>query len=218
MPIASQTDLCNLALAELGARRITSFESDTTVEAKACRLHLSQVRDSLLETHQWDFATHRSALAKLPPNPADTEYSECWQLPNDFIRLIRISGNSALNSVQTFAREGQTLLTRHISSATLPIVYIRSSVDVNLWPALFVDAVAYKLAARIAGDVTQNPALANDALQKLQTLALPAAQTSDARQTLSGENFGPFHMLAQSPLVAARLNHSSSPHLIPPPA
>jgi hypothetical protein len=204
--ISSKTDLCNLALAELGARRITSYESDTTVEAKACRLHLDQVINSLLERHQWDFATQHATLSPLAtvPNP---EWSAAYQLPGDFIRLIRVSSGYVLTPVQDFAIQGRKILIRG-GSATLPVVYVGNTTPVPDWPALFIDAVAYKLAARIAGDVTQNPALANDAIQKLESLALPHAQTSDARQSLSGENFGPRHMSAQSPLVQARLGGS----------
>ena len=47
MPLSSKTDICNLALAELGARRITSYDADTTVEANACRLHLDHVIDKV---------------------------------------------------------------------------------------------------------------------------------------------------------------------------
>lgn len=198
----SKTDLCNLALAELGARRITSYESETTVEAKACRLHLDHIIDTLLERHQWNHATKSIALSKLAtvPNP---EWTAAYQIPGDFIRLIRISTGSSFNSLQNFSLEGRNILTTGTAS-TLPILYVSNNVPVPQWPPLFVDSVVYKLAAKIAGDVTQNPALADSALNKLESLALPVAQTADARQTLSGENFGPTHIAAQSPLVAAR--------------
>lgn len=211
MPITSKTELCNLALAELGARRITSYESDTTVEANACRLQLDHVIATLLERHQWDFATKSTNLSALPNVPS-AKWTNAWQFPTDFVRLIEVSSGSHLNSVQNFAIEGRTLMTLG-GGDTLPISYVSSAVPINYWPALFVDAVIYKLAARIAGDVTQNPALADAAIQKLEQLALPAAVTSDARQTLSGENFGPQHIAAQSPLVAARFRcHGLAPY------
>lgn len=209
----SKTDLCNLALAELGARRITSYESETTVEAKACRLHLDHIIDTLLERHQWNHATKSIALSKLAtvPNP---EWAAAYQIPADFVRLIRISTGSSLNSLQNFAIEGRHILTATTDS-TLPILYVANNTPVPHWPPLFVDAVVYKLAAKIAGDVTQNPTLADSALNKLESLALPVAQTSDARQTLSGENFGPAHIAAQSPLVAARYRTGGRAPYIP---
>ena len=204
--INSKTDLSNLALAELGARRITSYESDTTVEAKACRLHLDHVINTLLERHQWDFATTHAQLSALAnvPNP---EWGSAYQLPIDCVRFIRVSSGYHITPVQDFAIQGRTIHANG-TAATLPIVYVSNAKPVPHWPSLFIDAVAYKLAARIAGDVTQNPALASDALQKLESLALPHAQTSDARQGLSGENYGPLNMSSTSPLVIARLSGS----------
>lgn len=206
MSINSKTDLCNLALAELGARRITSYDSDATVEAKACRLHLDHVTDTLLERHQWDFATSHAQLSALAtlPNP---EWDAAYQLPSDFIRFIRVSSGYAETPVQDFAIHGRNILVKG-TAATLPIVYISNASPIIYWPPLFIDAVIYKLAARIAGDVTQNPSLADSAIQKLESLALPHAQTSDSRQSLSGENFGPHHIAAQSPLVQTRLGRS----------
>jgi hypothetical protein len=215
MPLASKTDIANLALAELGARRITSYESDTTTEAKACRLHMDHVIDTLLERHQWNHATRAVSLSLLLSN-SNPEWAGAYQLPGDFIRLIRVSSGNTDSPVQDFAIEGRNILSRY-REATLPIVYVSNAVPVPHWTPLFTDAVVYKLSARIANDVTQNPALAEGALSKLEQLALPAAQTSDSRQTLSGENFGPRQIAAQSPLVAARFRHSGLAPYAPAP-
>lgn len=213
MAITSKTDVCNLALAELGARRISSYDADTTVEANACRLHLDHVVDTLLERHQWNFATARATLAKLAV-PGDSEWGETWQLPTDCVRLIRITTGDTQNPLRDFAVEGRRLLTRGVGEA-LRIVYVSNSRPVAQWIPLFTDAVIYKLAARISGDVTQNPHLGEACLQKLEALALPAAQTADARETLSGENFGPRHLASMSALVAARFRADGRPPYVP---
>lgn len=213
MPLTSKTDVCNLALAELGARRISSYDSDTTVEAHACRLHLDHVVDTLLERHQWNFATTRATLAKLAA-PGDAEWAETWQLPTDCVRLIRITTGDTQNPLRDYAIEGRHLLTRGAGSG-LRIVYVSNARPVGQWIPLFTDAVVHKLAARICGDVTQNPALADGCLQKLESLALPAAQTADARETLSGENFGPRHLASMSALVGARFRADGRPPYVP---
>jgi hypothetical protein len=216
MPLTSKTALCNLALAELGARRITSYESTTTVEANACRLHLDHIIDTLLERHQWDFATKRASLSPVIDVPADGEWSNVWQLPGDFVRLIRISSGNPRSPGISFAKEGDHLLTTG-GDDTLPIVYVCNTMPITRWSPLFIDAVVYKLAARIAGDVTQNPALADAALSKLESLAMPQAVTADARQSLSGENYDPRHASAQSFLVASRFARSGVPQQLPLP-
>ncbi len=210
--LSSKTDICNLALAKLGARRISSYEADSTVEAKACRLQLDHVIGTLLERHQWNFATVRASLPRLASAPEDGEWTEVWQLPGDCVRLIRISSGDVVNPLRSYAMEGRRLLTRGGGDAALlPVVYITDARPVTEWSPLFTDAVVYRLAAEIAGDVTQNPTLADTCLRKLESLALPAAQTADARQALSGENFGAREMAGISGLVAARFRADGRP-------
>jgi hypothetical protein len=204
----SPTDVCNLALAKLGARRINDIASDETAEAKSCRLHFPMIRDGLLRRHQWSFATARATLSRLAEDPP-TEWSGAWQVPADLVRLVRIVGASPQNPVKAFALEGRRLLTR--GSTEVSIVYISNAVPVGEWDSLFVDAVRLSLAAAIAGDVTQNPALAQNALRELEALALPAAQTADAREVLSGENMGPATVASMSALVNARLRANGRP-------
>lgn len=213
MPITSKTDLCNLALAELGARRISSYDSDTTVEANACRLHLDHVVDTLLERHQWNFAMTRAVLARIALS-GDEEWSEAWQLPADCVRMVRISTGDVHNPVRDFAIEGRRLLTRGIRS-DLRLVYVSNARPVGQWMPLFTDAVVYKLASRICGDVTQNLQLAEGCVRKLENMALPTAQTADARETLSGENFGARQLASMSGLVAARFRADGRPPYVP---
>lgn len=203
MAITSTTQLANLALSEIGARRIDNLDSDTTTEAKSCNLHFNHCRDSLLRRHQWSFATTRAALSQLTADPIK-EWSAAWQLPTDCVRLIRVvsSANDAAIPTNLFTIEGRKLLTVDDDAKT--IVYISNAVPIGEWDALFVEAMTYALAARIANDVTQNPAAAQAATQKLEALALPTAQTADAREVLSGENFGPRHLIGRSGLVQAR--------------
>lgn len=93
--ITTTTDLSNLALSRLGARRLVSFDDDTTTEAKSCRLHLEQVRDALLRRHQWDFATTSAALVAAVDAPL-SEYETAWEMPADCVRIIRLSSGCLL--------------------------------------------------------------------------------------------------------------------------
>lgn len=208
--ITTKTDISNLALGKLAARRIASYDSDSTVEARACRLHLDHVVDTLLQRHQWNFGTARIGLSKLVDEPL-SEWAAAWQLPADCVRILRLSTDDPLNPIPSFAREGRKILCNETVEVNL--VYVTNLTPVNEWDPLFVDAVVFKLAAEIAGDVTQNPALADDCLKKLEALALPAAQTADARETNSGENFGALQLISQSQLVRTRLGGGSPAHL-----
>lgn len=196
--ITTTTELCNLALSKLGARRIASFEDNTTTEAKACRLHLFQVRDSLLRRHQWDFATTSKALSRIGEDPL-SEYESAWQMPVDCVRIIRLSSGDSNLPLMDFARRGRRILIN--GEDTLELVYVSNEVPVNEWDSLFVDALVLSLAGAIASDVTQNTGKAAECKQELEALALPTAQTADAREANSGENFGVSKLIAQSALA-----------------
>lgn len=199
--ITTTTDVCNLALARLGARRIADYAADTSTEAKSCRLHFEQVRDGLLRRHQWDFATLSVALIKLEDAPL-SEYAAAWQLPEDCERVIRISSGEPYHPVTCFARRGRQLLTADLAACEL--IYVSNAVEIDEWDSLFIEAVALKLAARIAGDVTQNPTLAAECNSELEAMALPTAQTADAREANSGEGFGIVDLVRNSALANSR--------------
>ena len=118
------------------------------------------------------------------------------------MRLIRVVGAHRDFPVRTFAVEGNCLLTSGGEVAS--IVYVADDIPIVHWPALFIDAAKYKLAAEINGDISRDGNLTQSALQRLESLALPAAQTSDARQTASGENYGPRQAIAGSALCQVR--------------
>lgn len=55
----TRTDLANIALGLLGARRIDDLDTSGSVEARACRLHFPHTFRSMLRRHQWSFGTRR---------------------------------------------------------------------------------------------------------------------------------------------------------------
>ena len=145
--------------------------------------------------------------------PIGDEWDAAWTLPTDMVRLIRIISGDVCNPVRSFAIEGRHLLTGLLTEVS--IAYVSNAVAVSDWDSLFVDAVTYKLAAAICQDVAQNPTLQASCLQKLESLALPAAQTADAREVLSGENFGPRELASQSGLVRSRFLSYARPPYVP---
>lgn len=202
--ITTETDVANIALAEIGGRQLTDLETDTSEEAKTCRQWFALIRDGLLSAYQWNFATTRADLTAA--TDPDTEWTSAWTLPDDHVRLIRIVGLNVDNPLREFALEGNTLLVNGLDSATdtLSIVYVSNAVAVTDWDALFIEALVYKLAAKIAPRIAQNDSLATNLLTKFQQLALPAATNKDAREVASGEGMSPQRLISQSPLCQAR--------------
>ena len=65
--MASEVDICNLALARLGDNAtVASIDPpEGSAQAEHCARFYAIARDSLLEMHAWKFATRRVQLAKL---------------------------------------------------------------------------------------------------------------------------------------------------------
>jgi hypothetical protein len=199
----SPTDIANLALSEIGARLIASLETENSEEARVCRLHYPQARDALLRQHQWNFAIVRADLSKLAEAPLD-DWDSAWQMPADCARVVRIASGNPQVVCGDFTIEGRTLLTRGVEVVSL--VYVSNAAPVPDWDSLFVEAMTYLLASKIAGPIAQSPGLATDMLNKFKQLALPEAKTVDAREVLSGENAGFRQLMLNSPLHNARFH------------
>jgi hypothetical protein len=181
--ITTVTQLCNLALSRIGARRLASYESDTTTEAVACRLHYELARDGLLRRHQWDFAKDSKPLSKLPA-AASPKYPAAWQLPADCVRVIDLTVDG--KPITDFARHGRLLLTDAHDAVELE--FVSNLVPVSQWDSLFVEALSLHLAKKICEDIAQNPQKMAEISSELESLALPTAQTADAREANSGGN------------------------------
>ncbi len=197
----TETEICNLALSEIGAKLISNYEEDSTEEARACRLHFAQTRDALLRRHQWNFAQLRADLSQDATAPV-SDWDSAWTLPADCVRLISLPSDSPYKPHQEFALEGRKVLVRDLDAVT--ILYVSNAVPVTEWDPLFVDALALSLAGKLAKCIAHDTAMSQAAAAQLAQLALPAAFTADARETMSNENHGPAWRRAKSSVVGAR--------------
>lgn len=85
MPATSKTILCNQALAMVGfAARIGDVDTENTPGANACRLFFDTVRDIILETRPWPFATRRWSLEDLGLTGTQwTDWAHRYKKPAD---------------------------------------------------------------------------------------------------------------------------------------
>lgn len=199
--MTTETEICNLALSEIGARQLVDFDTDTTEEARACRLHYAQTRDALLRRHQWNFALTRADLDEAADEPI-SDWDTAWELPADCVRVISLPSDTPYKPHQEFAVEGRLVLVRGLDAVTL--LYVSSAAPIADWDPLFIDAMALSLAIKLAKSIAHDVAMAQAAAATLAQLALPAAFTADARETLSNENHGPAWRRAKSSIVGSR--------------
>jgi hypothetical protein len=179
----NDTEICNLALAEIGDTYSITDINETSNQAAVCRRFFSHTRDLLLREHPWNFARQLSDLSALASAPAfgwDYQY----QLPTDFIRLIEFNGLDAWQTEDAYqlgsGPEGGTVLLSDDETAS--IVYIKRVTDANLFDPLFADAFALKLASRIANKLTKDESV-KDRLVRQAEFALAKAKQTDANET-----------------------------------
>ena len=144
--MASEVLICNAALQLIkNSKQITDLTQGTK-EANACEVIFEELRDSLLEMHNWNFATKRVKLGQLTTTPAfEWEYS--YQLPSDFLRAVSIHENSTGMDRIPYKIEGNTISS---DAADLYLRYISRENDPNKMPATFRVAFSKLLASRLA--------------------------------------------------------------------
>jgi hypothetical protein len=178
--MASKTDICNLALARLGAENIISIDDDTK-RAKTLKAVYDLVRDIVLADHPWNFAITRATLALLTTAP-EFGYCYAYQLPTDpfCLRVLGIVGDTAANVDPgiEYKIEGQRLLT-NVSPCN--IKYIARVTVEGVFTPSFCSALALRLAAEVAYKLTGNASLKGEAMKEYQ-LELGKAKSQNAQE------------------------------------
>lgn len=88
--MASQTEICNLALSHLGvAKPIANLESEKTAEAAACRTFYDITRRRMFRDFPWPFARRVVALGLVEETPND-DWSYSYRYPSGVIKIRKI--------------------------------------------------------------------------------------------------------------------------------
>ncbi len=196
--MASTVSICNLALGHLGADKIDAL-TEASSEARACNRFYAQTLDTLLAAGPpWRFARTEAVLAEVTGTAAG-RWAHTYALPVDLLRVraVRPPGGTLSGAIlpgdlqgvdadgAPYELSGDRLLC-DLSPASLR--YIRRVDDPSKFPPLFVEALSWHLAARLAMPLTREPGQRQAAFQMaLQTQA--AASAADANDERIGSGF-----------------------------
>lgn len=158
--MASTISICNQALSKVGADRIVSLQ-DETAQAKLLNAIFDVKRDAELAARPWTFAIKREMIPASSTPPA-FEWRYAYPLPSDYLALVQVgdsftfydNSSGEFGGQKTFEPEGGAILTNEASP--LKIRYIQRITNSGLFPPLFVEALACRLAAEICEKLTQN--------------------------------------------------------------
>lgn len=186
--MASEVNICNLALARLGDNAtVASIDPpEGSAQAEHCARFYPIARDSLLEMHAWKFATRRVQLAPLAVPSWD--WSFAYAEPTGALKLLGVLSATASNDDETQPYEaesdanGAAIILTNQEDASLR--FVARVTDTTKFSPLFVDALAWLLASYLAGPVLKGDAGAAMAKSCLQSFALAfsSAKVSDANQ------------------------------------
>ena len=176
----TEADVCNQALARLGAEKILGLD-DGSKGARYCRLFYEQTRDEVLRSHPWNFAMKREVLIRLTDDPP-FGWGRQYQLPGDFLRLVQLNGFAADEASRNSEIEGDKLL---CDEEMAQVRYVRRVEDAAQYDPLFAEALAVKLASKLAQPLTGSRSLAAEILQEYERVIAPLARRVDSQEDRS---------------------------------
>ena len=206
--MASEVDICNLALAHLGDEATVSAiaPSDGSQQADYCVRFYPIARDALIAMHAWSFATRRIALAEMAANESDT-WAYAYAAPVGALTIISVLEPETTDTfittdpsnpyfaqapqpgdtntqpyIQEVDASGNKIIYSDVEAANCR--YITSITDTTKFPPLVVIAIARLLAAYLAGPLIKGEAgmkVSQQQLQVFSKIEAPMAMTMDTK-------------------------------------
>lgn len=191
--MSSEVDICNLGLAHLGDEATVSSINppEGSAQAAHCSRFYPMARDSLLEMHNWGFATRRAVLAQLTNDRA--EWLFAYALPSSTLKVLSVLPPGATDELiasgayapQRYtlasAASGKVLYTNQENAILLYTVAVS---DTTQFSPLFKLTLSWYVASMLAGPVLKGDVGAAEAKRCMQMVGayLKQAKESDSNQ------------------------------------
>ncbi len=176
--MVTKLNICNLALAQLGQSPLTALNEDTE-RARRLNLFYEPVRDELLRTHNWRFASAENALIRVDiPAPAP---DFVYKYPAQALFVRRVFHANAVQQSLPFSEffdESTQQRVLRVPAAAARAQYTRRITDESIFDPGFVKAFSLALACDLAVTLTADSQLAGQLWTKYQ-LALEEARRSN---------------------------------------
>jgi len=172
----AKIDICNLALASIGADLIRSFD-DKNKRARMCDVFYDFTLRFLLGKHDWAFARGYATLKEIDLEEFDSEVpagQRAFLLPVDCARIQSMLPEGSVNQWEVF---GRYLYTPY--QGTVRVKYTKIINDCYLFSEGFINILSLGIAVRLCPSISQDKALTS-ALYKQYKLELNDLSTDDA--------------------------------------
>lgn len=179
----SQTSIANLALAYLGQAPITSLQQNNE-QARWLSLFYEPVRDEVLRTHDWAFATVEKPLVQVSGSTSEGKF--IYAYPTDALFIRRIYSPQDPQQAIPFEERFDTQSHVRVLVTSVPQAYVRytrKQTDETQYDPAFVKCFALALACDAALALTGDVNL-SARLQQKYTLYLEEARRSNMSEGL----------------------------------
>lgn len=201
--------ICNTALSRLGdSATVASIDPpEGSTQAEHCAVFYPIARDTLLESHEWGFATRRARLALLASPSWNWRFG--YAKPANCVKVVSVLGphqcaTSDSADYQTESDEsGTQIILTNVQNAT--IRYTSRIEDSTKFPPLFTEALSWLLASYIAGPLIKGETglTAGRAAYATYLQQLAQAKVSDSNQ----QHGDPRRYENRTPWLEARTYH-----------
>jgi hypothetical protein len=191
--MTSVVSICNLALSNMAKDNISDLD-EASPEAKLCKQFYEHVRDTILQAYPWRFARKTASLAEIA-NTKEDRWLYAYRRPTDCLKVIRLNdanladylpySDGIVGGAFAYDLEGTSLF------CDLTPAYLEYTVrleDPTKFPPLFVEALAWHLAVRLAMPITRDPKARADAYQLAMRMQNEAA-VADANEVRETSDF-----------------------------
>lgn len=185
--MATEIDICNLALSRLGdSATVASIDPpEGSAQAEHCARFYPIARGVMLESHNWLFATKRKALALLSTDSFNWAYA--YAVPSNSLKVISVlppDGGSEDESQDYEIEAGDSSNIILTNQADAVVKFIQLVKEPTRYSTLAVDALAWLVGSYIAGPLLKNEAGAAAAAKCFQAyrVTVATAKIEDANQ------------------------------------
>lgn len=178
--MASDVDICNVALGKLGAARISSIDNPQTDNEELCSLFYPIVLNLMLERRDWTFLMKRAVNSTPLTDAPEWGYDKAFLKPNKTFRVIDVRKNGFDRVASSFQWRLESDLIV-CDASTIYVRYISSDISTSNLSGVFVMAFATRLAAEMCIQITENRNLKADLLVE-STMLIDEAAATDGLQ------------------------------------
>lgn len=222
--MASEVDICNVALGHLGDEaEITAITPpDGSAQASHCARIYPMARDELLESHNWRFAVKRATLAVLTNADQPQEWAYTYAYPNSCIRVIAVRPQNETSTTNSgLIYDQQEFLTKphtipftvealddgtqviYTNQENATVHYVALITDTVKFSPLFRAALSRLMAVYLAGPIIKGKTgmeVSKAQLELYEKIYAPRAKASDsnARRDVSYDMFTPSSLAARA--------------------